>query len=484
MVTEARAVPEPREVKMGDIKPPLPIRTLPEPPPLTVKDIVRWAGPAVILGSLAIGGFEAYHTGYVSSKGLINLFWLYWVSAIFQVFFNREIARWTMATGETIFQGFARIRPGALWAWVGVIACILVMFWPAWIGGAAAQTAALFGGDPKIWAVAAIGSVFILFAVSQYVYRVLEYIMWFVFVVGTGGVVILSLLMTDAQRFSETLLGWLAIGTIPAGATLSAIGPFLQQPLGGAWNAFHTFWLRERGMGMGAYIGRVTGLVARPEEVQAHGFTFDTTDPDELRKWNRWMKLNTITLVVFMFILGGMLFTFFASLAGYSAARIYGMDLPSGWRIAVVLAEIFRSAYGPALFFLFAVFVLISLYDSQYATYDGLARATTDVLWTEHRFVQRGRSYRFWYFVILAVICLASMATIPVGTPYEIWLLLSYIGMFSLPAYMFLTMYINNRYLPAEIRPRWYDNLMVIGFSAFLLLYGIAWVVFEFPPRT
>jgi hypothetical protein len=76
------------------------------------------------------------------------------------------------------------------------------------------------------------------------------------------------------------------------------------------------------------------------------------------------------------------------------------------------------------------------------------------------------------------------MATIPVGTPYEIWLLLSYIGMFSLPAYMFLTMYINNRYLPAEIRPRWYDNLMVIGFSAFLLLYGIAWVVFEFPPRT
>lgn len=113
----------------------------------------------------------------MSSKGLISLFWLYWVSAIFQVFFNREIARWTMATGETIFQGFARIKPGALWAWVGVVACILVMFWPAWIGGAAAQTAALLGGNPQIWAVAAIASVCVLFAVSHYVYRILEYIM-------------------------------------------------------------------------------------------------------------------------------------------------------------------------------------------------------------------------------------------------------------------------------------------------------------------
>ncbi len=387
-----------------------------------------------------------------------------------------------MATGETIFQGFARIRPGALWAWVGVIACILVMFWPAWIGGAAAQTAALLGGDPKLWAVAAIASVFVLFAVSRYVYRVLEYTMWFVFGVGTGGVVGLSLLMTDAQRFFETVLGWLAVGTIPAGATLSAIGPFLQQPLGGAWNAFHTFWLRERGMG--AYIGRVTGLTARPEEVQAHGFTFDAADPNERRKWDRWMKLNTITLAVFMAILGGMLFTFFASLAGYSAAKVWGMDLPSGWRFAVVLAEIFRTAFGPAFFALFAFFVLISLYDSQYATYDGPARATTDVLRTEHRFARRGRSYRFWSFVILAVICLASMATIPIGTPYEIWLLLSCIGMFSLPAYMLLTMYINNRYLPREIRPRWYDNLMVVGWSLFLLAYGVVWVLFEFPPRT
>ncbi len=88
------------------------------------------------------------------------------------------------------------------------------------------------------------------------------------------------------------------------------------------------------------------------------------------------------------------------------------------------------------------------------------------------------------YFIVLAIICLASMATIPIGTPYEIWLLLSYIGMFALPAYMLLTMYINNRYLPREIRPRWYDNLMVVGFSVFLLLYGVAWVLFEFPPRT
>ena len=90
--------------KAGDIKPPLEIKPLPEPPPLTLRGIVAWCGPAVILGTLSVGGFEAYHAGYMGAKLFAGIFWLYLVSSFFQLFLNNEIARWTMATGETILQ--------------------------------------------------------------------------------------------------------------------------------------------------------------------------------------------------------------------------------------------------------------------------------------------------------------------------------------------------------------------------------------------
>src|ERR671925_271207 len=93
-------VPEQAQfVRAGAIKGPWEVRELPAPPPLTVKGIVRWAGPAVILGALAVGGFEAYHAGFMGAQLFVGIFWLYWVSCVAQLFLNQEIARYTIATG-------------------------------------------------------------------------------------------------------------------------------------------------------------------------------------------------------------------------------------------------------------------------------------------------------------------------------------------------------------------------------------------------
>ena len=105
-----------RTVKAGDVKPPWEIREMPDPPPLTVKGILRFAGPAIILGALSVGGFEAYHAGYMGAKLFVGIFWLYWVSSICQLFLNHEIARYTIATGETALMGFSRLGPPKLWA--------------------------------------------------------------------------------------------------------------------------------------------------------------------------------------------------------------------------------------------------------------------------------------------------------------------------------------------------------------------------------
>ncbi len=467
---------EEKVVKMGDIKPPLPIKTLPEAPPLNLKGILQWGGPALILGSLSIGGFEAYHAGYMGGRGFIGLFWLYLTSAFFQIFVNREIARWTMATGETIFQGFSRMRPSKFWIWFEAFWCFLSGFWPGWITGAAAAAAAVTGlWDWVTWSWIGIILVIIIFALSKYVYKALEYIMWIIWAVGVWGVVILTLLMTDLACFSDAIKGWLSFGYIPAGVTIAMIGPFLIQPAGLCWNAFHTYWVREKMMGMGAYIGRVTGLVAKPEEIPPVGCTFDAEDPNELKKWKGWMNIQTVTLVLFFVLIGGVLFTFFISLAGYTALVKYGLEVPSGWKIAIVIAEIFKKAYGPAFFSLFCFVIIFSLFDSQFATYDGLARVASDALWQEHPSISRKRPYRFWFFVFLGILVAASLAAIPVGTPYIIWLILNWLGMLNMPFYILAVLYLNNKYLPKNIRSKWYDNILNVLYCIILTVYFIIW---------
>jgi hypothetical protein len=469
-------------VSAGSIKGPWEVRELPAPPPLTVKGLFQWAGPAIILGALAVGGFEAYHAGFMGAKLFVGIFWLYWVSCVAQLFLNQEIARYTIATGETVLQGFTRLGPPRLWAWASAIFCWLQVAWPAWITGAAAGAAAVLGfGTWQAWSVVALAAVFLCFAFSRYVYDTLEKIMFACFVVANVGLAAFTVMMTTPAAAAETAKGWVSVGLIPAGITLGMIGPFLLQPAGGFWNFWHTYWVRERGMGMGQYFGRVTGLVERPEEIRRTGFIFDANDPRELEKFRGWLRLNNITLAVFFLILGGVVFTYFASLAGYSAKTLYNMEIPSGWRMAVVLSEIFGSAYGQIGFALFGIIIIFALFDSQFSIYDGVARMWADTVYLEHPELVGQRSYRFWYFAVLAALVLYGLVAIWLQTPYFIWLLSNWLGTAAQAYITIMVLILNRRFLPEQIRPGRIPLAINAFWAAVLLVYFVAWTIIDRP---
>ncbi len=135
---------------------------------------------------------------------------------------------------------------------------------------------------------------------------------------------------------------------------------------------------------MGKYAARVTGLGYKPEDLRRAGYIFDADNPLELAKFKRWLRVNNLTLAVFFIILGGVFFTFFVSLAGYSARSIYHMELPSGWKIAIVMAEIFKSAFGQLGYIFFGIILIFALFDTQFTVYDGIARMGADAFFLEH----------------------------------------------------------------------------------------------------
>ena len=471
-----------RTVKAGNIKPPWEIREMPEPPPLSLKGLFQWAGPAIILGALAVGGFEAYHAGFMGAKLFVGIFWIYWISSICQLFLNQEIARYTMATGETVLQGFTRLGPPRVWAWVSAIFCWVQVAWPAWITGAAAGAAAVFGfGTWQAWSVVALVAVFMCFAASKYVYNTLEIIMYAAFVVANIGLAFFTVLMSTPAAAAETAKGWVSVGLFPAGITLGMVGPFLMQPAGGFWNFWHTYWVREKGMGMGKYMGRVTGLVAKPEDIRRTGYIFDAENPVELAKFKKWLRLNNVTLAVFFVILGGILFTYFASLAGYSAKTIYNMDIPSGWKMAIVLAEIFKSAYGQIGFALFGIILIFALFDSQFSIYDGIARMWADAFFLEHPDTFGKRSYRYWYFVVLGALVIYGLIGLWLKTPYIIWLIANWLGTAAQAYVTYMVIILNRRLLPEKIRPKGLALAVNLIWATILLVYFFVWTIMDLP---
>ncbi|MEM3871950.1 MAG: Nramp family divalent metal transporter [Nitrososphaeria archaeon] len=260
---------------------------------------------------------------------------------------------------------------------------------------------------------------------------------------------------------------------VPAGITWSVMGPFLLQPAGGPVNYFHTYWVRERGMGMGAYIGKVTGLTAKPEEVSPVGCTFDVNDQNEIRKWKGWMRVNTITLVFFM-ALASIFVTFFVSLLGVASAE-KGIAAPSGWQVAVVIADLLGKMYGPMVYVLLLFVVFIGLFDTQFGFYDAIARTFTDTLWVNFRKTAEKRSYRFWYFLFLTIGSIVCLAVIPLGTPYIIWLVVNWIAYIIQIVCTVPMLYLNIKFLPKEIRPSIFTVILLIVFQIVLAIGFTLW---------
>jgi hypothetical protein len=389
-----------------------------------------------------------------------------------------------MATGETLIQGMSRLPHPKVWSWTTAVFAFVQTGSPAWIGGAAAGAAALIGGPYQIWGMGAIALVFILFAASSVVYNTLEKLMFVAFVGATVGVVVLASLMSPPQAFGTVAGGWLSFGLIPAGIAIWAVGPFLNQPAGGFWNFWHTYWVREKKMGMAAHMGQVTGLVAKPEELRRSGYTFDVNDPKEKRKFHGWMRLNVVTLAVFFILLGGILFTYFISLAGYSATAFYGMKAPDAGnqQVAIIMASIFQSAFGPIAFGVFCIVIILALFDSQFSIYDGIARMFSDVAYVQHPDTLGRKSYRFWYFIVLGALVVYGMAAVWVGTPYLLWVASNWLGNLACAFVTVLTIYLNRKVLPKGIRPGNFITALNLLWAVVVAIYFIIWTI-NAPPK-
>ncbi len=442
---------------------------LPHPPAFGIRNVVRVIGPGAILLGVSLGAGDWLLGPAVIVRYGPALFWVCTLSVLLQALLNTEMARYTLATGEPVFTGFMRTRPGVrFWAWGYSLLHLGQIVWPGWaLAGGSALAALLLGRMPReedrvvvlglgyVLFLGAVGVVLLGEAVHRLVERA-EWLMmaWMVlFLVAVGVLLVPGLVWKQiAAGFVGPLLGgrWL-----PADVTLGTLDWSLLAAFaaysgaGGTMNATLTHWMRDKGFGMAGTIG-ITPTVIGGQKIPLarEGAVFPPT-ADNLAKWKEWWRY----LRADFWFLG-------------TAGCLIGMALPAllalhfltpgsemgGPGAAAVLPRALGERYGLALWLLALVTGLWIFFSTQLGIVEGFARSVTDILWAGGAARWAGGGGRLYYSV-LSVFTVAGCAAMTVAEPLTLILIGANVAAFNLAVLAFHTLWLNRTLLPTELKP-------------------------------
>jgi len=447
-------------------------------------------GPGVVWMALAQGSGELIWWPYMVAKYGLAFLVLLAPACLLQYPLTVEIGRYTLATGESIFHGFIRLnRLFGILLWILMTASFLWFGAFASAGGTALAALTDFPhgwdqrGQSLFWGYASIAVFFVAIVLSPVVYLLIE---WFMKAVAV--ITVLGLLWACAQpevlRVVPQFLGGLAGqgGPMPrpwdpADATklLTAI---TFAGLGGFWILFYSYWLRDKGSGMAAHNGRITGLITgRAETASVSGSLPQDTGEDATR-WRAWERyLRTDTLIG---ILGNLATTMMTCLLAYALLFPQGL-LPKDYELAVVQSEFFAASLGETGRVLFLVVAAAFLADTWLATADAVARTQADIVQALFPAARR-YSQRRWYFLFICVLTAVTGLTMLADQPGTLILLsavIGFIGTVTFPVALYL---LNYRLLPAHLppwaRPRrrraWLLGVSFLAYAALAVMYLLA----------
>ncbi|MGH7568417.1 MAG: Nramp family divalent metal transporter [Gemmatimonadales bacterium] len=222
--------------------PSLPARTPPRFPRLAL------FAPGMLIAATGVGAGDLLTASLAGSRHGLALLWAAWIGALLKWFLNEGIARWQMATGTTLVEGWvAHLGRWAQWAFL-----VYLLPWGFFTAGALASACGVAGTgllplahDPdasKIaWGIA--HSVVGGLLVWRGGFRLFERVMAVCVVLMVAGVVLTAPLLHPDWA---ALLDGLFAPRIPAGGTVYALGV-----LGGVGGTVtllsYGYWIRERG---------------------------------------------------------------------------------------------------------------------------------------------------------------------------------------------------------------------------------------------
>ncbi|MPZ84600.1 MAG: hypothetical protein GEV28_31130 [Actinophytocola sp.] len=465
---------EERVWRAGGLEP-MPIRPLPDAPPS-----IHLLGPTVFLLALGVGMGESYMWPRLVLVFGPEIRWLFLIGVTLQAVVMLEMARYAMATGESIFTGAARVFKPIMWFFF--VTAILVYMWPGHLSAGMSAFEQLTGIPWVVSAIVVLILVGILFSMISVIYDVVENILGFLIGVLVVGTAIIASIAGNWADLGSTLGGMFAFGYFPHDMMSAQWFPIVVGSIAfagpsGMQQMWYTLHLREAGAGMGAHVPKIRGLrtANEQEQVPAHGFMFDTSNPDEMAKWRGWRRW--ITFDAFLLFWGiTMLVTISFTVLAQSAAREnpnVKEIIENGERSAALqaMSDAFASVGGSVLGGLFFGFIALIGVNATLGLFDSFSRGQADMTYFHIPGAKRFKMSHLYAGFLWGVITFGILILLfgPADGPEGILDILAFLSTFAMGAYCIVLLLVNNRMLPKPIRPKWWSNA-IIGFGAVFYL--------------
>src|SRR5688572_16243247 len=281
--------------------PPWNVADLPAPPRFGFRNMLRVIGPGAIMAATSIGGGEWLVGPAAAVKYSSAIFLIATVAIVLQVIFNIEAIRYTLYTGEPIFGGIMRLRPGPrFWAAFYSILGFFQLGWPALAGSAAATLlGAWMGRMPgapdqatQAWvATALIGAVVLVLSFGGTIERMLEYFAWTMLAVVFVFLIAVNIAFVPLAHWGKTFVGFFSLTGLPQPIDWGLLGALAATAgSGGLGNLTVTNWVRDKGFGMGSLVGAIPSALGGHEVKLSHvGKVFEAND-ENLKRWAEWTR--------------------------------------------------------------------------------------------------------------------------------------------------------------------------------------------------
>lgn len=207
--------------------------------------------------------------------------------------------------------------------------------------------------------------------------------------------VLLGILVVKPYAITAMLAGTVNLGNMPdesSGLGLMALlGALAFAGAGGTMNLGQSNFIKDKGYGMGKYVGRITSPITGNEEAIADvGYHFPHT-PENMRRWRDWWKAANvehffsfyITCVVCLVLLALISFSLFRDAARNLKPGMerFGEGFDFVWGEADQIAGLFASPTAGGVFrVLFFVMGMALLLTTELGVLDASARISADII--------------------------------------------------------------------------------------------------------
>ena len=381
-------------------------RELPAPP--NWKKII---GVGVVVMGMAVGTGELIMWPHLVAKHGLTILWLALVGITFQYFINQEVARYSLATGESFFTASAKIIKWSPIFWL--FSAILLYVWPGWASALGTILKELFGfGNYIVWSLLSLLLVLIITFKGKIAYVVLETTLKIIVPIFIVLLAAVSFLNLDGVVVLETLKGVVNFGYIPKNIDVAVLlGAIVFAGAGGMLNLCVSLWYRDKQLGMSGYVDRISNPITGKVQVSSvRSFKFPLTE-ENLSKWRGWMKYIRIDQGIIFWLLG-IISIMLLSANAFSVLVPQGL-VPEGTNVAIMQAEIFRLQWGIVGEKLYLIMAYLMLFSVMWTVLDALTRIVSDIIHTSARvgnfkklfskfenISTESSSNSFWYFKI------------------------------------------------------------------------------------